>query len=337
MALGKRKFSDEITQSAIFLMALGQDHASSIISKLSEKEVETLGACISGMGRVSREDIEKSLSTFVEDVREQTAFGLDNGSYLEQLLGDALGEDKARTIIERIDMLGEPASIEALKRMGAPGVLEIIRNEHPQIIAVVLSLLDGKVAGEVMKSLPEEAHIDMLMRVARLNTLAPSALRELDVVLESRVSKRQVPTAGDESVGGEQAAATLINNLGPELGDVLKEKMREEDEALATRVAALMFVFEDLLGVDDRGIQTLLRDVSTEDLVIGLKGASAEMNDKILSNMSSRAAELLKDDMDARGPVRLADVEEAQKRVCDIAKNLEAEGKLMIGGGDDFV
>ncbi len=337
MALGKRKFSEEITQSAIFLMVLGQEHASSIVSKLSEKEVEALGACITNMGRVSREDIEKALSGFVEDVREQTSFGIDNSNYLESLLGDALGEDKARSVIERIDMQGEPASIEALKSMGASGVLEVVRNEHPQIIAVVLSLLEGKVAGEVLKQLPEETHIDVLMRIARLNTLAPSALRELDVVLESRMSKQQAPVVGSDPVGGEQAAAILIKNVGTDLGDVLKEKMRVEDEALATRVAALMFVFEDLLAVDDRGIQTLLRDVSTEDLVTGLKGASPEMNDKILGNMSSRAAELLKDDMDARGPVRLADVEEAQARVCDIAKGLEADGKLMIGGGDDFV
>ncbi|MGB0866886.1 MAG: flagellar motor switch protein FliG, partial [Granulosicoccaceae bacterium] len=279
----------------------------------------------------------KALGGFVEDVREQTSFGIDNSNYLEGLLGDALGEDKARSLIERIDMQGEPASVEALKRMSANGVLEVVRDEHPQIIAVVLSMLEGKVAGEVMKALSEETHVDVLMRIARLNTLAPSAMRELDVVLESRLRKQQPSTGSSESVGGEQVAATLINNVGPDLGDVLKDKLREEDEALATRVAALMFVFEDLLGVDDRGIQTLLRDVSTDDLVIGLKGASPEMNDKILSNMSSRAAELLKDDMDARGPVRLADVEEAQKRVCDIAKNLEAEGKLMIGGGDDFV
>ena len=337
MALGQRKYSDETVKSAIFLMVLGQEHASSIVSKLNEQEVEMIGSCISNMGRVSREDIEKALGGFVEDVREQTSFGIDNGNYLENLLGDALGEDRARSLIERIDMQGEPASVEALKRMTATGVLEIVRDEHPQIIAVVLSLLEGKVAGDVMKSLSEEAHVDVLMRIAKLNTLAPSALRELDIVLESRLSKRQAPTGTAETLGGEQAAATLINNVGTDLGDILKEKLREEDEALATRVAALMFIFEDLLGVDDRGIQTLLRDVSTDDLVIGLKGASPEMNDKILGNMSSRAAELLKDDMDARGPVRLADVEEAQKRVCDIAKNLEAEGKITIGGGDDFV
>lgn len=337
MALGQRKYNEETIRSAIFLMVLGQEHAAPIIGKLSEFEVEMLGSCITNMGRVSRDDIERALGSFVEDVREQTSFGIDNQNYLQGLLGDALGEDQARSLIERIDMQGEPASVEALKRMSASGVLEVVRNEHPQIIAVVLSMLEGKVAGEVMKSLSEETHIDVLMRIAKLNALAPSAMRELDVVLETRLSKRQPSAGSSESVGGEQVAATLINNVGPDLGDVLKEKLREEDEALATRVAALMFVFEDLLGVDDRGIQTLLRDVSTEDLVIGLKGASPEMNEKILSNMSSRAADLLKDDMDARGPVRLADVEEAQKRICDIAKNLEAEGKLMIGGGDDFV
>ncbi len=337
MAFGQPKYNDDIMRSAIFLMVLGQEHASTIVSKLNEREVEMLGSCITNMGRVSRDDIEKALSGFVEDVREQTAFGIDNSHYLEDLLGNALGEDQARDVIERINMQGEPASVEALKRMSASGVLEVVRTEHPQIIAVVLSLLDGKVAGDVMKALSEEMHIDVLMRIAKLNALAPTAMRELDVVLESRLAKHQAPVSSSEAMGGEQVAATLINNVGPDLGDILKEKLREVDEDLATRVAALMFVFEDLLGVDDRGIQTLLRDVSTDDLVIGLKGASPEMNDKILSNMSSRAAELLKDDMDARGPVRLADVEEAQKRVCDIAKNLEADGKIMIGGGDDFV
>lgn len=336
MALGNKKYNKETTRSAIFLMALGQEHASSIVSKLSEREVNLLGSCITNMGPISRDDIEQALGTFVEDVREQTAFGIDNSSYLENLLGDALGEDAARSALERIGMEGEPANIEILKQMPSSGVLEIVREEHPQIIAVVLSLLEGRVAGDVMKGLAEEQHIDVLMRIAKLGTLAPSALRELDVVLDSRLKNRQQSSTG-EKIGGEQTAATLINSVGTGLGDVLKDKLREEDKELAVRVTALLFIFEDLLGVDDRGIQTLLRDVSTDDLVTGLKGASPEMNEKILSNMSSRAAELLKDDMDARGPVRLADVEEAQKRVCDIAKNLESEGKLMMGGGDDFV
>jgi len=337
MALNNKKFSEDTTRSAIFLMALGQEHASAIVSKLSEREVETLGACITQMGRVSRENIETALSTFVEDVREQTSLGIDNGDYLKNLLGDALGDEQAQGLIERIEMQGQPASIDALKRLDAPGVLEVVRDEHPQIIAVVLSMLEGKVAGEVMKNLSEETHIDVLMRVAKLNALGPNAMRDLDVVLESRLSKKKVSSGEIQTVVGEQAAATLINNLGPDLGELLKEKMLEQDEALAGRVTALMFVFEDLLQIDDRGIQTLMRDVNTEDLVVGLKGASPEMNEKILGNMSSRAAELLKDDMDARGPVRLADVEDAQKRVCDLAKSLEADGKIMIGGGDDFV
>jgi len=337
MASMNKKFTDETTRSAIFLMALGQEQASAIVSKLSEREVETLGACITQMGRVSRDNIETALSTFVEDVREQTSLGIDNGDYLKNLLGDALGDEQAQGLIERIEMQGQPASIDALKRLDAPGVLEVVRDEHPQIIAVVLSMLEGKVAGEVMKNLSEETHIDVLMRVAKLNTLGPNAMRDLDVVLESRLSKKKVSSGEIQTVVGEQAAATLINNLGPDLGELLKEKMLEQDEALAGRVTALMFVFEDLLQIDDRGIQTLMRDVNTEDLVVGLKGASPEMNEKILGNMSSRAAELLKDDMDARGPVRLADVEDAQKRVCDLAKSLEADGKIMIGGGDDFV
>ncbi|MEM6986282.1 MAG: FliG C-terminal domain-containing protein, partial [Pseudomonadota bacterium] len=202
---------------------------------------------------------------------------------------------------------------------------------------VVLSLIEGKKASELLKMFPEEVHNDFVLRVATLNTVTPQALRELDHVLERALGTQTDTSATPQSVGGAATAAALINAVGGDMAEGFKSFLLEHDEALGKRIDDLLFVFEDLMALDDRAIQTLLRDVSTDDLVVALKGASEALFEKILRNMSSRAAEMLRDDIDARGPVRIADVEEAQKRICNQTKELEAQGKIMLGGSDDFV
>lgn len=331
------KFDDETRQAAIFLMALGQEHAGKIIANLSDAGVERISACISSLGQVRRDGIENAITEFVEDIREQTAFGIGNEDYLESLLFDALGSDRAQRVLDRLDMLGKPQSIEALKELDADVTFEILRDEHPQIISVVLALIDGKKAAALLKHFPEEMHNDFVLRVANLDTVTPQALRELDFVLERSLGTQTDTSSIPQSVGGASKAAGLINAIGGEQAETIKAFLLKQDEALGKSIDDLLFVFEDLMGLDDRSIQTLLRDISTEDLVVALKGASEPLFEKILRNMSSRAAEMLRDDIDARGPVRVADVEEAQKRICTQTKELESEGKIILGGNDDFV
>lgn len=332
-----QEFDEETRKTAIFLMALGQEHAGKVIPNLSDGDVERISACITSLGQVKRDGIETAITEFVEDIRDQTAFGIGNDDYLESLLFNALGADRAQRVLDRLNMLGEPANLEALKALEPDVIFEILRDEHPQIISVVLSLIDGKKAAALLKMFPEEQHNDFVLRIANLNTVTPQALRELDHVLERALGAQTDTGATPQSVGGAATAAALINAVGGDMAEGFKSFLLEHDETLGKRIDDLLFVFEDLLALDDRGIQTLLRDVSTDDLVVALKGASETLFEKILGNMSSRAADMLRDDIDARGPVRIADVEEAQKRICDQTKELESQGKIMLGGTDDFV
>ncbi|MEM9603856.1 MAG: flagellar motor switch protein FliG [Pseudomonadota bacterium] len=331
------EFDDETRKTAIFLMALGQEHAGKVIPNLSDADVERISACITSLGQVKRDGIETAIAEFVEDIRDQTAFGIDNDDYLESLLFNALGSERAQRVLDRLNMLGEPANLEALKSLEPNVIFEILRDEHPQIISVVISLIEGKKAAELLKMFPEESHNDFVLRVANLNTVTPQALRELDHVLERALGTQTDSGSTPQSVGGASTAAALINAVGGDMAEGFKAFLLEHDEALGKKIDDLLFVFEDLMALDDRAIQTLLRDVSTDDLVVALKGASEPLFEKILRNMSSRAAEMLRDDIDARGPVRVADVEEAQKRICNQTKELEAQGKIMLGGSDDFV
>ncbi len=326
-----------LDRAAILLLSLGEAHAVEILKHMGPKEVQKLGGAMASLSDVSQEQMDGVLVNLLESVGRHTALAMDSDSYVRTVLIDALGETKAGNVIDRILLGGNAQGLESLKWMEPRAVVELIRNEHPQIIAIVLSYLDGDQAGQILSLLPEEMRVDIMMRIATLDSVQPGALQELNKMLE-----KQISSAGNiqsASVGGVQQAAELLNFVDATVSSTLMEKMGEVDADLSQLIQDQMFVFENLGEVDDAGIQTLLREVASENLLLAMKGADEEMKEKFFSNMSKRAAEMMRDDLDAKGPVRLSEVEEAQKEIVTIARRLADDGEIMLGGqgGDDFV
>ena len=323
-------------KAAVFLMSLGEDTAAEIMRHLGPKEVQMLGTTMSSLRNIRKEQVEGVLVDFVTTVGEQTAMGIGNTDYIRSVLVKALGEDKAGNIIDRIMMGGNTRGLEQLKWLDGKTVAEMLRLEHPQIIAITLSYLDPDHAAEVLAELPDRIRHDILMRVATLEGVQPAALQELDEVMERQFSGKQ--RLKSSSIGGVQAAANILNFLESSVENPLMEKVQETDPDLGQKIQDLMFTFNDLVELDDRAIQALLREVSSELLVLALKGADDDLKEKLFRNLSRRAAEMLRDDLDARGPVRVSDVEQAQKEVLSVAKRMADEGQISLGGGgDEFI
>lgn len=321
---------------AILMMSLGKDAAAEVMKNFSPAELQALGSKMSTISDVARNDIEKVADSYIEVINEQTGIGIGSQEYLRDVLNKALGVDKADSVIDRILLSGSAQGFEALRWMDARSIAEIIRFEHPQIIALVLSFLDGSHAAEVLNILPENTRADIMLRIATLDNIPPAAIRELNKILEQHASSDS--NLESTKLGGVSAAADIMNNVGAAEEAEIMETLKELDQELGDKISDLMFVFDNLAEVDDRAIQTILREISTDSLVVALKGSSQEMQDKILNNMSSRAADMLREDMEAKGPVRLSDVEDAQKEILSEARRLEAEGTIVLGGGgDDFV
>ena len=335
MPLDKPENMNGVERAAVFLMSIGEECASELMKYLDTREMQIVGANISTLKSVNRNIVDASLNDFIGDIQHRASIGIGGEAFLYSVLSKALGEDKAAGIIDRILLNGMGQGIESLKWMDARAVSDIVRYEHPQIVALILSFLDAAQAAQVVNRLPEEQRVDVMMRIATLDAIPPAAIRELDQILEQHaVSDINVESA---KLGGVQAAAEILNNIGPS-SEAVMEQLKEEDEELGDQIADLMFVFDDLYEVDDRGIQSLLRDISTDNLTLALKGVSEELREKMLRNMSARAAEMLAEDMEARGPVRLSDVEAAQKEILVVARRLEAEGTIVLGGGgEEFV
>ena len=323
-------------RAAVFLMSMGEDDAASVMRHLGPKEVQSLGAAMTSLKNINREQVDTVLEDFVITVSEQTSLGIGNTDYIRSVLVKALGEDKASGIIDRILMGGNTRGLEQLKWLDPKTVAEMLRLEHPQIIAIVLAYLDSDHAAQVLGEMPERVRHDILMRVATLEGIQPAALQELDEIMERQFSGKQ--RLKSSSIGGLQAAANILNFLDTGVESPLMEQINEIDGELGSKIQDLMFVFADLADVDDRGIQQLLREVSTDVLVLALKGADEEVKDKILRNLSKRASEMLVDDLEAKGPVRVSEVETAQKEILSIAKRMADEGTIALGGGgDDFI
>jgi flagellar motor switch protein FliG len=286
---------------------------------------------------VSREEVSTVLTSFSANVEQQTSFGVGNDEYIRKVLTEALGADKAGSLVDRI--LGGRTSrgLEALKWMEPRAIGDMLRLEHPQIIAIVLSYLESDQAAEVLNQLPENQRADVLMRIATLDRVHPTALDELDQVLEKQFSSSGgSKTSG--GFGGPKVAAEILNLVGSSQ-DALMQQIAKADEPLSTKLQDLMFVFDDLLEADDRGMQELLREVPGDKLIIALKAAEEKLKDKFFKNMSERAAQMMKDDLEARGPVRLSEVEAAQKEILIIARKMSEEGRLQLGGkgGEEYV
>lgn len=323
---------NRLERAAILLMSLGEKDAAEILKHMGPKEVQRVGTAMATLSNVNQTQVEGVVSEFLEAVSGQTGLGLGADSYIRNMLTQALGGDKANALIDRILIGGNTTGLDSLKWMEPRQVSDLIRHEHPQIQAIVVSYLDPDQSAEILSNFDEKVRLDIIMRVAALEAVQPAALQELNNILEKQFSGKA--GAQTTSIGGIQTAANIVNFVDSTIASELLEKIGEVDEDLSTRIQDLMFVFDDLADVDDRGIQTLLREVSTELLVVALKGADPQIQDKIFRNMSKRASELLRDDLESKGPVKVSEVEGAQKEILTIARRLADAGELVLGGGE---
>ncbi|MEH6625191.1 MAG: flagellar motor switch protein FliG [Motiliproteus sp.] len=327
---------DPIHRAAVLLMSLGEADAAEIMRHLGPKEVQRIGTAMSQLADVQQDQVETVMADFLNSVGNQTGLGVGSDDYIRSVLNQALGEDKAGGLIDRILKGANTKGLDTLKWMGARQVADVIRFEHPQIQAIVVSYLDADQAAEVVGQFDEKVRLDILMRISALETVQPSALQELNDILERQFAGST--SAKTTSMGGVKVVADIMNFFDTGTEASVMESIREVDEDLGSEIQDLMFVFANLVEVDDRGIQTILREISTDILVVALKGADTALQEKIFKNMSKRAAELLRDDLEASPPVRVSDVENAQKEILSVARRLADDGEIMLGGsGEDML
>jgi flagellar motor switch protein FliG len=326
-----------LEDSAILLMSLGEEEASEVFKHLSPKEVQALGETMAKMRSIPRERVDNVLERFAVVANEQSMLVTDSDEYVKAVLRKALGDDKANLLIDRIMQGGDISGIESLKWMDAGSVAELLRNEHPQIVAAILVHLDFDQSSSVLKCFTERQRNEVLVRIATLDGIQPAALKDLNEVMS------KVLAGGDKlrkaSLGGVKTAAEMINLMGGSIETSVLDYIREADNELAQKIMDNMFTFDDLEKVDDKGIQLLLKEVQSESLIIALKGATPEMREKVFRNMSSRAAETLREDLESRGPVRVSEVEAEQKEMLKVVRRLADEGQIVLasGGEDEFL
>lgn len=321
---------DGTTRAAILLLSLGEADAAQVLKHMGPKEVQRIGMAMATLKNVNKDQVADVLGNFLVDVEEQTGIGIGTEEYIRKTLVTALGEDKANSLIDRILLGANTKGLDTLKWMDTRGIADLIRFEHPQIQSIVLSYIDPDQAGEVIKIFPEKVRIDLMLRIASLESVQPAALQELNDIMEKQFSGSA--TTKTTAIGGVKAAANIMNFLDTGTESSIIDGIRDVDEELSQQIQDLMFVFDNLLDVDDRGIQTLLREVSTETLVKALKGADESLREKIFKNMSKRAAELMRDDLESMGPVKVSDVEGAQKEILTIARRMADAGEIVLGG-----
>jgi flagellar motor switch protein FliG len=326
-----------VDKAAILLLTLGETDAAQVLRHMGPKEVQRVGVAMAQMRNVHREQVEQVMSEFVDVIGDQTGVGIGSDGYIRKMLTQALGEDKANGLIDRILLGGNTSGLDSLKWMEPRAVADVIRFEHPQIQAIVVAYLDPDQAGEVLGHFDHKVRLDIILRVSSLNTVQPAALKELNTILEKQFAGNS--TTSRTTLGGIKRAADIMNFLDSSVEGQLMDSIREVDEDLSGQIEDLMFVFNNLKDVDDRGIQALLREVSSDVLVVALKGADDGVKEKIFKNMSKRASELLRDDLEAKGPVRVSDVETAQKEILTIARRMAEAGEIVLGGkgGEEMI
>ncbi len=326
-----------VERAAILLLTLGEQEAAQVLKHMGAREVQKVGAAMTRLSGVSRDEVTGVLSDFTTLVESQTSVGVGVDDFLRKVLVNALGEDKAASVIDRINLGPSSKGLEALKWMDPRAVAELIRHEHPQIISIVLAYLDSDQAAEILAQLPAGLRPDVLMRIATLDGVQPMALSELDDIMEKQFAGKSTGTTS--ALGGAKAAADIVNLLDASMEGQVMEQIARSDEALGSKIQDLVFVFDNLIDVDDRGMQELLRNVQSDRLLLALKGADDTLKQKIFKNMSQRAAEMLKDDLEAKGPVKLSEVEAAQKEILQAARKLSEAGTISLGGkgGDAYV
>ncbi len=322
-------------KAGVLLLTLGEEVAAEILQHMRPKDVQMVGSTMATLNDISRPTVEYVIDDFFDVLESQTALGIGNDSYIRGMLEKALG-DKAGNVIDRILTGSAGNGLESMKWMDPKSIAEIIRLEHPQIIAIVLSYLEPDSAAQVLSFLPENTRAGILMRIATLEGVQPAAIKELDSIMERYFSDNE--NVKSSMVGGQKSAANILNFMDTPIENKLMEQVRIENEELAVQIEDMMFVFENLRDVDDRGIQTMMREIPTDLLPLALKGVDDEMQQKFLKNMSSRAAEMLVEDMEAKGPVKLSEVEAAQKEILAVARKLEESGEIVLfGSGEEMV
>ncbi len=326
-----------VERAAILLMSLGESDAAQMLKLMDAKEVQRVGAAMAQLSGVSRDEIAEVLQSFHGQLAEQTSVGVDSGDYVRRMLTEALGAEKAEGIADRVLGVRPGRGLDALRWMEPGGVAEILRREHPQIAAIVMTCLDAEQASSVLLMLPESVRADIVMRIARLESVSPSALKELDEVFERQLSGTTAHKAA--GLGGPKVAAGIMNLVGANNEAPIFEQMGQMDAELVTEIQDLMLVFNDLVEANDRGLQQLLREVPGEQLILALKAADEKTKSKFFRNMSERSAEALRDDLANKGPVRLSEVEAAQKEILLTARRLAEEGRLQLGskGAQEYV
>ncbi|GMV45513.1 MAG: flagellar motor switch protein FliG [Pseudomonadota bacterium] len=322
-----------LENAAILLMSLGEEEAAGIFKHLSPKEVQRLGETIAGIKSVTRDRLDDVIDRFETIAVNEQMLVSDSNEYVKTVLRKALGDEKANLLIDRILQRSDITGIESLKWMDPGSVAELLRNEHPQIVAAILVHLEFDQAADVLKQLTERQRNEVLIRIATLDGIQPAALKDLNEVMT------KVLAGGDRSrkssLGGAKAAAEILNMLGAAVETTALDYVREVDNELAQKIMDNMFTFDDLEKVDDKGIQALLKEVQTESLVVALKGAPPTLRDKVFKNMSTRAAEALREDLESRGPVRLSEVEAEQKEMLKVVRRLMDEGQIVVAGSGD--
>ena len=317
-----------VQRAAIVLLSLGEAQAAEVLKHMGAKEVQKLGVAMTSLGEVGRDSVTRVFDEFIDVLARPGGIGSGADDYVRAVLTQALGEDRASGLIDRILLGRNTTGLDTLKWMDPRAIAELVRNEHPQIIAIVLAHLDGDQAAEVLKCLPERARVDVLLRLATLDGIPPHALNELNDVMARQFAGSQ--NIKSSSVGGVKVAANILNFMDSGQDEALLGAIGEVDGELGTRIRDLMFVFDNLAELDDRAMQAVLREISSEQLALALRGAETRVREKITGNMSQRAAEILVEDMEARGPVRLAEVETAQKEILAVVRRMADNGDIQI-------
>lgn len=319
-----------VHKGAVLMLALGADEAAEVMKYLGPREVQKLGAAMSTMKAIQSEELVSVLSEFRAETEKNTSLGLDSDDYIRDVLTKALGDDKAASLINRILGGRDSSGIESLKWMDAQSVADLVRNEHPQIIATILVHLERDQASEVLEHFTERLRNDVVLRIATLDGVQPLALRELNEVLTKLLTGNE--NLKKKPMGGIRTAAEILNFFSGENEASVMDNLKGYDADMAQKIMDEMFVFENILDIEDRGIQLLLREVQSETLIVALKGATPELREKFFKNMSSRASEMMREDLESKGPVRLSEVETNQKEILQIIRRLADEGQLTLGG-----
>lgn len=322
---------DGVDKAAILLLSLSEEDAAQILKHLEPKQVQKVGMAMAALDDLSQAKISAVHNLFIEQIQSFSTIGFQSEDFIKKALTAALGEDKAASLIDQIVMGSGAKGLDSLKWMDSKQVANIIRNEHPQIQTIVLSYLEPEQSAEILSQFPEKVRLDLTMRIANLEEVQPAALQELNEIMEKQFAGQAGAQAA--KMGGLKAAADIMNYLDTNVEGQLMDSIREHDEEMSQQIQDLMFVFENLMDVEDRGIQAILREVQQDVLMKAIKGTDEALKEKILGNMSKRAAELLADDLEAMGPVRISEVEAAQKEILSTARRLADSGEIMLGGG----